>query len=108
MFYVSYILRFTEIQMKSPSISPLQGASRTTGGIFRGRALGNVFNFADADVEDKEGPVMGKVRIYTEHVIPTQVSPFTSVTVKVTRQLGLILKKVATRYRSMSGKFSFK
>ena len=40
-----------DVQMTSPVHSPslgLQGASRITGGLFRGRAQGNVFNFADA------------------------------------------------------------
>lgn len=65
--------------MASPSTSPsrnLQGASCITGGILRGRALGNTFNFADTKVKDKEGPIIGKVLIYTKHVIPTQVFPF--------------------------------
>lgn len=98
--------------MASPSASPLhklQGASRTTGGIIRGRALGNVFNFADADADAKnqEGPIIGKVLIYTEHVIPTQVRPFTSIDHQVICHLGPILKKLATRYPDVSGKFRF-
>jgi hypothetical protein len=94
--------------MTSPHNSPsrnLQGASRTTGGIFRGRALGNVFNFADADVEVQMSPVMGKVFIYTEHVTPTQSRPFMSLKHEVVRYLGPILKKLATRYPVISGKF---
>jgi len=31
----------------SPGVS-LQGSSRTTGGVFRGKATGDVFNMADA------------------------------------------------------------
>lgn len=41
----------TRGQSKSPvSDNDPQGASRTTGGIFRGRALGNNFNLADKGV----------------------------------------------------------
>jgi len=32
---------------RSPSPIPLQGASRVSGGLFRGKATGNVYNFAD-------------------------------------------------------------
>jgi hypothetical protein len=45
-----------DIQMGNP-IS-LQGASRTTGGIFRGKALGNKPNHADFEDENDPGPFM--------------------------------------------------
>jgi len=54
--------------MISPVNSPprLRGASRVVGGIARGRALGNVFNLADAGdaALDDLGPTMGKVYLY--------------------------------------------
>ena len=55
--------------MASPPNSPphhsLQGASRTTGGVLRGRAHGNIFNHADpGDVMTGLGPRKGKVHIY--------------------------------------------
>ena len=95
------------IQMASPPSSPLQnqGASHTTGGIFHGQALGNVFNFADAKDKVREGPIMGKVFIYTEHVTPTQSHPFMSLKHEVLNHLGPILKKLATHYPVVSGKF---
>jgi hypothetical protein len=45
-----------DIQMGNPI--PLQGASRTTGGIFRGKALGNKLNHADFEDENDSGPFM--------------------------------------------------
>lgn len=44
----------------------LQGASRTVGGIFRGRAHGNVLNQADFDnmEDDNPIPIPGKVHLY--------------------------------------------
>jgi hypothetical protein len=35
---------------RSPSPVPLQGASRVSGGLFRGKAAGNVYNFADGSL----------------------------------------------------------
>ncbi len=48
MFYVS-----SDIDMDSPlplPLSELEGASRTHGGIFRGRAYGNELNMADINM----------------------------------------------------------
>ncbi|KAF8813774.1 hypothetical protein BYT27DRAFT_7022124, partial [Phlegmacium glaucopus] len=43
----------------------LQGASRTMGGIFRGRAYGNNPNIADlADEYDSLIPLIGKIYLY--------------------------------------------
>lgn len=64
-----------------------------------------MFNFADAEVKIREGPVMGKVFIYTEHVTPAQSRPFMSLKHEVVHHLGPILKKLATRYPVISGKF---
>ena len=54
--------------MEDPLLD-LQGASRTVGGIFRGRALGNSLNHADQDVDMYEAgsfPLVGKVFFYTD------------------------------------------
>lgn len=54
---------------RTPSPKP-QGASRTEGGILRGRAKGNVFNFGDADEDPvpqaPRAKVVGRVLVY-EH-----------------------------------------
>ena len=94
--------------MFSPSNSPscdLQGASRTTGGIFRGQVQGNVFNFADSvKIKDQEGPVMGKVLIYTTHITLTETTPFMVLKHEVTQHLGPILNKLAICYSNFAGK----
>jgi hypothetical protein len=48
---------------------------------------------------------MGKVFIYTEHVVPTQSQPFMSLKHEVLHHLSPILKKLATCYPVISGKF---
>src|SRR6202020_918772 len=57
-----------------PSLAPqmdvfedVQGASCTTGGLFRGRAVGNFYNMGDRWEPTRvqvSGPLMGKVLIY--------------------------------------------
>ena len=43
----------------------LQGASRTTGGVLRGRAYGNNPNIADlADPDESLIPIIGKIYLY--------------------------------------------
>ena len=54
-----------------------------------------MFNFADADVKDYKGPVMGKVFIYIEHVTLTQVPPFMSLKHKIMYHFSPIFKKLA-------------
>jgi hypothetical protein len=67
---VIIVIKFMDVDsvMYSPPNSPprLRGASRVVGGFARGRALGNVFNLADAnDVDHHDlGPTMGKVYLY--------------------------------------------
>ena len=54
---VLFYKNFVDVHMMSPKASPepeLFGSSRTTGGILRGCAVGNVFNFADAGDDDTE------------------------------------------------------
>lgn len=53
--------------MASPPLphKDLQGASRTHGGIFRGRAHGNQHNIEDyPDLRDDPLPIPGKVHVY--------------------------------------------
>jgi hypothetical protein len=59
--------------MRSP---PLEGSSRTTGGIFRGKAHGNIFNIGDVkDLEDDSlGHAKGKVFVYRLGEDPTYSS----------------------------------
>ncbi|KAG6903859.1 hypothetical protein DXG01_014302, partial [Tephrocybe rancida] len=65
--------------MASPpnSSGQLQGASRTTGGVFRGHAQGNIFNHGDAQESEAPmlGPVKGKVHFYRSNADPATVQP---------------------------------
>lgn len=89
--------------MASPPNSPhnLQGASRTTGGIFRGRALGNVFNHADAfDIMDYgKLDQKGIVQVYTSH---TDSKPLMTMKHTMTTTLAPILKSLSRCYSPVS------
>jgi hypothetical protein len=89
----------------SPPQIDLQGASRMTGGILRGRAHGNVFNFADATttIED-QGPVMGKVHVYREHEDPKMSKPYMTMKHEVTTNLAPVLEGLASNYSPIKSK----
>jgi hypothetical protein len=92
--------------MNSPPISPPrpQGSSRTTGGILRGRALGNAYNVADFDeVMDELHPIPGRVLVYSSNEDPANLSiqtmkPSTFIKHDVTRSIQPVLTKVAEKY----------
>jgi hypothetical protein len=94
--------------MKSPPASPphfeLGGASRVTGGILRGRAYGNVFNHADAEMEFGLESRIGKVQVYTAHVDPSHTKPEMVLKHKVTPKLKPILKALARGYSPVRSK----
>ena len=68
--------------MASPKKSiPAYGSSRSTGGVFRGHAQGNMFNMADAndvwnDINsyDNKPAEKGKIYIYISDLNPIQIS----------------------------------
>ena len=85
----------TDTLMASPpkGTIPAYGSSRSTGGVFRGRALGNAINIGDAaEVWEemdifREGlgqkQVKGKIHFYIStsiHLMSTSPSPFSSPT----------------------------
>lgn len=94
--------------MNSPPASPprfeLAGASRVTGGIIRGRAYGNVFNHADAEMMFRSEPRMGKIHIYTQHVDPTLTKPNMVLKHKVTPKLKPILMTLGHQYSPVCSK----
>ncbi|KIM35862.1 hypothetical protein M413DRAFT_32101 [Hebeloma cylindrosporum] len=70
--------------MESPKAPiPAYGASRSTGGVFRGRAQGNTFNMADASAvwndmnnytdNPVEPPQKGKIHFYISNLNPAEV-----------------------------------
>lgn len=84
----------------SPDLE-LQGASRTTGGFIRGKAIGNNYNFgdkidSDMDFENANKPVHGKVLLYTNRT--KGADPEMSMKLQVTTQLGSVLESVAKKY----------
>ena len=96
--------------MKSPPVSPrqnLQGSSCTTGGIIRGRALGNAYNHADtSDLQlelDLSLAIPGKVYLYD---VIADSSSFDLATVRPSRILKIdasptlapVLTKLACKY----------
>ena len=88
--------------MASPPTSPsrnLQGASRITGGIIRGHAHENVFNFADShDLEvNAAASVMGKVLLYDSCVDPATTKPKSAFKLRITTSLGVVLSKLAEK-----------
>jgi hypothetical protein len=56
--------------MSSPPALQLQGASRTTGAIFRGRALGNTVDHADFSDQSTEDIFSTIKPIYTFKILP--------------------------------------
>jgi len=83
----------------------LQGSSRTTGGIFRGRALGSAFNFADADRMDLD-PVnytkTGKVLLYTSR--DHGARPAMTISHDTVGDLPPVLEKLARKFSPIRSK----
>jgi len=100
-----------DVPMTSPTASPLQnlqGASRITGGIIHGRALGNVFNMADADSgDDMAVPRTGKVHLYSSLVNPADVKPPCVPTINVHFSMEPILKSIAAKWSPIQSKHLF-
>ena len=62
--------------MHSPPASPpMYGASCTTGGVFRGHAVGNAPNAADYSNQDYVGPVPGQILLYVSQDDPACLVP---------------------------------
>ena len=105
---------FLDIVMGSPH-TPLclEGSSRTTGGLSRGKAYGNVFNFADAeDIAMDNLPVEGKVLLYFSHDNPANINtmdlkPSASFKHKVVPTVKPILKAISGRFSPVKSKFYF-
>jgi len=51
-----------------------KGMSFCAGGLIRGRAYGNVFNFADASLMDQPPIVGGQVLLYNSHGDPANLT----------------------------------
>ena len=107
------ILEIQDSKMASP---PREGSSRSTGGLLRGKALGNNFNFADYKDVTKE-PVLdpsisakGIVYVYSFMDDPTglkpeNLTPSTKVQVIVNIHLGPIIDAVAKKYPAIKSEY---
>ena len=82
-----------------PSCPPLHGSSRTTGGRTHGYAAGNIFNFADADI-NLDPPVLrtGKIHVYNSPVNPIEVKPFHILKINVRFSMAPILKFIVEKW----------
>jgi hypothetical protein len=84
-----------------------QGASRTTGGIFRGKATGSHFNWGDAPQFMDDGPQlqpipMGKVFLFGSR--DKNAHPHLSITTQTDTQLPPILKRLSAKYSPIKSK----
>jgi hypothetical protein len=85
----------------------LHGASRITGGVFRGRAYGNTFNFADGgDVMDMDNDAHhkadGKVLLYTSQ--DKNARPTMTITHHTSSELPSILQELAYKFSPIRSK----
>ena len=76
------------------------GSSRTTGGFSRGKAMGNNYNWGDADdvvdLADWNAPTKGKVFLYVNR--DTGSSPYISFTTEATSELPVVLKELSEKF----------
>ena len=101
------------MDISSPPLNQLQlqGASRTTGGIFRGRAYGNNPNIADLADEDNDLiPIIGKIYLYITGDDPATWDLTTmkrSLVIKhsVTSSLASILQEIGDRHSPVRRKY---
>ena len=83
----------------------LQGSSRITGGLFRGRAQGNVFNIGDSrDVLGTDSPILGKLKVFNAGEDPSSKQPQMTVKVKVSGTLAPVLGELGKRFSPVKSK----
>ena len=86
---------------------PPEGSSRTTGGVLRGRATGNVFNLPDACdlLGDTLIPAKGTLKLYSDlsHQ-PSTHKPALTMKTDAKPTLGPILQKLARSYSPVRSK----
>jgi hypothetical protein len=110
-----------DVLMHSPPKEPIPayGSSRSTGGSARGRALGNIFNIADAgevwsDFNYPDGePTKGKIYLYISDLNPAIVDiPESSFIVNVydtakCRTVQDVMKRGSRDYSPIRSKFFY-
>ena len=86
---------------------PLEGASRTVGGVIRGQARGNVFSLADApDAMQDRFQAKGLVKVYKSCIDTfSDFKPTMVLKSEVTPSIGPILRNLSRRYSPVSSMF---
>jgi hypothetical protein len=89
--------------MEGPS--DLQGASHTTGGLFCGKAQGNVFNVGDSrEILEIDSPIVGRLKIFRAGEDPSSRKPQMTVKVKVCGTLAPVLGELGKCYSPVKSK----
>jgi hypothetical protein len=88
--------------------SSLQGASCTSGGVIRGKALGNVLSHEDAPevFAEQVKSVKGEIRVFTSLVDPINLKPVFIVKVYPDPSLVQVLKQMGKKYKQLESKLS--
>ncbi|KAJ8701364.1 hypothetical protein PTI98_000160 [Pleurotus ostreatus] len=83
----------------SDDLEDLQGASRTMGGVARGKAMGIALNMADFDtnMESDAPPVMGMVHVFKNGASPLEGPTPLAVKVPIKNTLGPVLTAAAKK-----------
>ena len=86
-----------DIDMASP---PPEGSSRVTGGILRGRAIGNVLNLPDADdLVEPAIPAKGTVKLFSDLALkPSQHKAIFTFSTRAESSLGPVLERLGRNY----------
>jgi hypothetical protein len=86
-------------------LSDLQGASRIVGGLFRGRAQGNLFNIGDSKkLIGSDAPMVGRLKIFNAGEDPSSKKPQMTVKVNVCGTLAPVLGELEKRYSPVASK----
>ncbi|KAM6491162.1 hypothetical protein JOM56_013401 [Amanita muscaria] len=95
-------------EINKNTMPPPHGSSRVTGGILRGRAVGNVLNLPDApDFLDDVIPEVGTVKLYSDlSQHPSTHRPVLTMKTKMMSSLKPILEKLVNRYSPISSEYS--
>jgi hypothetical protein len=94
-------------EINKNTMPPPHGSSRVTGGILRGRAVGNVLNLPDApDFLDDVIPEVGTIKLYSDlSQHPSTHRPVLTMKTKMMSSLKPILEKLVNRYSPISSEF---
>jgi hypothetical protein len=88
-------------------LPPAEGSSRVTGGVLRGRALGNVLNFPDTTdlLVDRPVPAEGLVILYSNRShIPFVHEPAMTLNTETKPTLGPILQRLGRKFSPVRSK----